>query len=76
MSIREGECGEGGVDCMNQNILTYMSNLRTKEWWWQLFRLVVDVAINIIYQIYRQFHLNSGEYRFDALCFHQAIFDA
>ena len=25
-----------GVDCMDQNIYTYMINLRTKKWWWTL----------------------------------------
>ena len=28
-----------GVDRMDQNISTYMINLRSKKWWWPLFRL-------------------------------------
>ena len=27
----------GGVDRMDQNISTYMINIRDKEWWWPLF---------------------------------------
>ena len=59
----------GEVDCMDQNILVCMINLHTKKWWWPLFQFVVDVAVNNAYQIYRQSHLNSGEYRLDALGF-------
>ena len=64
-----------GVDCMDQNILVCMINLHTKKWWWPLFLFVVDVAVNNAYQIYRQSHLNSGEYRLDALGFCWAIVD-
>ena len=59
----------GGVDCMDQNISTYMINLSTKKWWWPLFRFAVDVTVNNAYQICRQSHLNPGEYRLDALGF-------
>ena len=52
---------------MNQNISAYMNNLRTKKWWWPPFQFVVDVAVNNAYQIYRQSHLNPGEYRLDAI---------
>ena len=45
----------GGVDHMDQNILTYMINSRAKKWWWSHFRFAVDVAVNNAYQIYRQF---------------------
>ena len=48
----------GGDDGMDQNISAYMINLRSKKWWWPLFQLVVDVAVNNSYQIYRQSHLN------------------
>ena len=65
-----------GVDRMDQNISAYMINLRTNKCWWPPFRFVGDVVVNNAYQIYRQSHLNPGEYRLDALGFHQAIVDA
>ena len=61
----------GGVDRMDQKMSAFMINLRTKKWWWPL-----DVAVNNAYQIYHQSHLNSGEYRLDALGFRRAIVDA
>ena len=66
----------GGFERMDQNISAYMINLRTKRWWWPLFRFVVDAAVNNAYQIYRQSHLNPGEYRLGALGFRRAIVDA
>ena len=66
----------GGDDGMDQNISAYMINLRSKKWWWPLFQLVVDVAVNNSYQIYRQSHLNPRECRLDALGFRRAIVDA
>ena len=36
----------GRVDRMDQNISTYMINLRSKKWWWPLFCFCVDVAVN------------------------------
>ena len=65
----------GGVNRMDQNISAYMINLRTKKWWWPLFRFVVDVTVSNTYQIYCQPHLNSGEYGLDALDFLRAIVD-
>ena len=35
--INQYNMSMGGVDCMDQNILTYMINLSTKKWWWPLF---------------------------------------
>ena len=35
----------GGVDGMDQNISIYMINLRSKKWWWPLFRFCVNVAV-------------------------------
>ena len=61
---------------MDQNISAYIINLLTKKWWWPFFRFVVDVFVNIAYQIYRQSHLNPGEYRLDNLGFRRAIVDA
>ena len=36
----------GGVDRMDQNIGAYMINIRSKKWWWPLFRFCVDLAVN------------------------------
>ena len=74
--INQYNMSMGGVDRMDQNILAYMINLRARKWWWPFSRFVVDVAVNNAYQIYRQSHLNPGEYRLDALGFRRAIVDA
>ena len=39
------------------------------------FQFVVDVAVNNVYQINRQSHLNPGEYRLDPLGFCRASVD-
>ena len=36
----------GGVDRMDQNIGAYIINIRSKKWWWPLFRFCVDLAVN------------------------------
>ena len=56
-----------GVDRMDQKVSAYMINLHTLKWWWPLFQFSVDVSVNNAYQIYRQSHLNPGEYKLDAL---------
>ena len=73
--INQYNVSMGGVNRMDQNISVYKINLRTKQWWWPLFRFVVDVAVNNAYQTYCQSHLNPGEYRLDALSFCGAIVD-
>lgn len=65
-----------GVDRMDQNIATYMINLRSKKWWWPLFTFVVDAAVNNAFQLYRNRNLNPGEQRMDALGLRRAIVDA
>ena len=50
-----------------------MINLRSKKWWWPLFRFCIDVAINNAYQLYRIRQLNEGESRMDALEFRRVI---
>ena len=66
----------GGVDHMDQNIFCYMINLRSKKWWWPLFRFCVDLAVNNAFQLYRLRKLDSGESRMDALGFRGAIVEA
>ena len=34
-----------GVDRMDQNIGPYMIYIRSKKWWWPLFRFCVDLAV-------------------------------
>ena len=63
----------GGVDRLDQNLAAYMINLRSKKWWWPLFRFCIDVAINNAYQLYRIRQLNEGESRMDALEFRRVI---
>ena len=67
--IKQYNMSMRGIDRMDQNISAYMINLRTKKWWRPLFRFVVDVTVNNAHQIYRQCHLNPGEYILDALGF-------
>ena len=42
----------GGVDRMDQNIGSYMINIRSKKWWWPLFRFYVDFAVNNAFKLY------------------------
>ena len=32
----------GGVDRLDQNLAVYMINLRSKKWWWPLFRFCIE----------------------------------
>ena len=41
----------GGVDRMDQNIGTYMINIRNKKWWWPIFPFGVDLAVNNAFQL-------------------------
>ena len=66
----------GGVDRMDQNISTYMIHLKSKKWWWPLFRFCVDVAINNAFQLYRLRKPDADELKLDALEFRRAIVEA
>ena len=66
----------GEVDRMDQNTSTYMIHLRSKKWWWPLFRFCVDVAINNAFQLYRLRKPDAGELKLDALEFRRAIVEA
>ena len=65
-----------GIDCMDQTVSTYIINLDSKKWWWPLFQFVIDVVVNNAYQIYRQSHLNRGEYRLNSLGFNRTVVEA
>ena len=51
----------GRVDRMDQNIVAYMINLRSKKRWWPLFRFVLDVSVNNALHLYRMRNLHQGE---------------
>ena len=74
--IREYNKSMGGVDRMDQNIAAYMINLRSKKWWWPLFRFVIDVSVNNAFQLYRMKEVQAGERKLDALGFRRSIVDA
>ena len=63
----------GGVDRMDQNIGAYMINIRSKKWWWPLFRFGVDLAVNNAFQLYRLQPLQQGEKQLDLLGFRRKI---
>ena len=63
----------GGVDRMDQNIGAYMINIRSKKWWWPLFRFCVDLAVNNAFQFYRLQPLQQGEKQLDLLGFRREI---
>ena len=41
------------VDRLDQNASAYMIGLRTKKWWWPIFRYCLDLSANNAYQLYR-----------------------
>ena len=41
----------GEIDRMDQNIGAYMIKIRSKKWWWPLFRFCVDLAVNNVFQL-------------------------
>jgi len=61
---------------MDQNISADMINLRSKKWWWPLFRFVVDVSVSNAYQLCRIRETQAGEKKLDALGFRRSIVDA
>ena len=63
----------GGVDRMDQNIGAYIINIRSKKWWWPLFRFCVDLAVNNAFQLYHLQPLQQGEKQLDLLGFRREI---
>ena len=43
----------GGEDRIDQKISCCKVHLRSKKWWWPLFRFYIDVAVNNAFQLYR-----------------------
>ena len=65
----------GGVDCLDQNINSYMIGHRSQKWWWPVFRFHFDLSVNKAYQPYRQEKRCVGECKLDLLEFRQSIVD-
>lgn len=43
----------GGVDRMDQNVGQYRISIRSKKWWWPLFAVMPDIAIQNAWLLYR-----------------------
>ena len=63
----------GDVDLMDQNVSASMINVRTKKWWWPLFRFWIDLSVNNAFQIYRERDLEPGEIKLNLLGFRKSI---
>ena len=44
----------GGVDCLDQQISSYMIGNRSKKWWWPVFWFCLDLSVNNAYQLYHE----------------------
>ena len=53
-----------------------MINLRTKKWWWPLFRFGMNVSVINAFQIYRERDLQPGEIKLDLLGFWRSIVES
>ena len=53
-----------------------MIHLKSKKWWWPLFRFCVDVSVNNAFQLYRLRKSDAGESNLDVLGFRRAIDEA
>ena len=62
--------GMGGVDRFDQNVACYMINIRTKKWWWPMFRFLIDLSVQNAFQLYR---LQDGVDCLDLLGFRRSI---
>ena len=60
----------GGVDRLDQNLDCYMTNIRSKKWWWPIFRYCLDLAVVNAHYLFR---LQSGVEKLDLLGFRRSI---
>lgn len=60
----------GGIDRFDQNVAYYMTNIRSKKWWWPIFRFLLDLAVQNAFQLYR---LQQGVETLDLLGFRRSI---
>ena len=61
--------GMRGVDCLNQNISSYMIGHRSKKWWWLVFHFCLDLSVHNAYQLYCQQKCSEGKCKLDLLGF-------
>ena len=61
--------GMRGVDCLNQNISSYMIGHRNKKWWWLVFHFCLDLSVHNAYQLYCQQKRSEGKCKLDLLGF-------
>ena len=65
----------GRVDCLNQNITSYMIGCHSKKWRWPVFRICLDLSVSKAYQLHRQQKHSEGERKLDLLGFWWGIGD-
>ena len=73
--IKKYSEGMGGVDRLDQNIVTYMIVHRSKKWRWPIFYFCVDLCANNAFQIYRHQKVNPGQKPLNLLRFRRSIVD-
>ena len=64
-----------GVDCLDQNISSYMRGYRSKKWWWPVFWFCLDLSVNNAYQLYHEQKRSEGEHKLDFLGFRRSFVD-
>ena len=67
--------GMGGVDCLSQNISSYMIGHCSRKWWWPVFRFCLDLSVSNAYQLCRQQKHFKQERKLDLLGFWRSIVD-
>ena len=53
--------GIRGVDCLDQNISSYIIGHCSKKWWWPVFRFCLDLSVNNACQLCCQQKRSEGE---------------
>ena len=67
--------GMGGVDCLDQQMSSYMIGNRSKKWWWPVFWFCLDLSVNNAYQLYHEQKRSEGEHKLDFLGFRRSFVD-
>ena len=66
--------GFGKVERLDQNVICYMTNIRSKKWWWSIFRLNLDVPVNNAFQVHKAQDRSTSQFTtLDHLGFWRAI---
>ena len=66
--------GLGKVDRLDQNVICYMTNIRSKKWWWSIFRLNLDVPVSNAFQVHKAQDRSTSQFTtLDHLGFWRAI---